>query len=154
VRPMTFVRQFTNAAVLVTLTLSLQCAGMAALIAWGRIRLAHGIFGLKPMRSALLMVRFTTAIIVLHLFEIVLWAGFYRWCCGQFWESAFYFSAASYATVGCSDVVLPQMWRIFGPLESVVGVLMCGFSASFVFAVLARLLHHENQPSREIARPA
>jgi hypothetical protein len=104
---MTFVRQFTSAAVLVTLTLSLQCAGMAALIAWGRIRLAPGIFGLKPLHSAHLMVRFTTAIIVLHFFQIVLWAGFYRRCCGQSWESAFYYSTASYATVGCSDVSLP-----------------------------------------------
>jgi hypothetical protein len=36
VLPMTFARQAGAAAVLVTLTLSLQCAGMAALIAWAR----------------------------------------------------------------------------------------------------------------------
>jgi voltage-gated potassium channel len=150
---MTFVRQFITAAVLLTLTLWVQCAGMAALIVWGRIRLAPGIFGLKPLHAAQLMVRFTTAIIVLHFVEILLWAGFYRWRCGQLWESAFYFSAASYATVGCSDVVLPRMWRTFGPLESIVGVLMCGFSASFVFAIVNRLVHREDQPSREAASP-
>ena len=31
----------------------------------------------------------------LHVLEILLWAGFYRWLCFPFWESAFYFSAAS-----------------------------------------------------------
>jgi voltage-gated potassium channel len=97
---MTFVRQAGAAAVLVTFTLSLQCAGMAALIAWARTSLKPEVHRLGPFRSALLMVRFITAFIVLHLLEILLWAGFYRWLCFPSWESAFYFSTSSYATVG------------------------------------------------------
>src|SRR5258707_15416707 len=96
---MIFVREASAAVVLVTLTLSLQCAGMAALIAWGRTCLAPDVHRLGPIRSALLMVRFITAFIGLHVLEILLWAGFYRWLCFPLWESAFYFSAASYATV-------------------------------------------------------
>jgi voltage-gated potassium channel len=144
---MTFVRQAGAAAVLVTFTLSLQCAGMAALIAWARTSLKPEVHRLGPFRSALLMVRFITAFIVLHLLEILLWAGFYRWLCFPSWESAFYFSTSSYATVGYGDVVLPQMWRTLGPVESIIGVLMCGLSASFLFAIVSRLIDREARAS-------
>src|SRR5216684_83090 len=150
---MIFVREASAAVVLVTLTLSLQCAGMAALIAWGRTSLAPDVHRLGPIRSALLMVRFITAFIGLHVLEILLWAGFYRWLCFPLWESAFYFSAASYATVGYGDVVLPQMWRTLGPVESIIGVLMCGLSASFLFAIVTRLVEREVPVSGELAKP-
>jgi len=140
---MIFVREASAAVVLVTLTLLLQCAGLAALISFAKPSLARDDLRLGPIRSAMLMVRLMTAIIVLHVFEILLWAGFYRWLCFPLWESAFYFSAASYATVGYGDVVLPQMWRTLGPVESIIGVLMCGLSASFLFAIVTRLVERE-----------
>jgi len=94
-----------------------------------------------------------TAFIVLHIFEILLWAAFYRWLCFPLWESAFYFSTSSYATVGYGDSVLPQMWRTLGPVESIIGVLMCGLSASFLFAIVSRLVDRETKLSREPAKP-
>src|SRR5712664_3697440 len=140
---MIFVREASAAVVLVALTLSLQCAGMAALIAWARPSFAPDVLRLGALRSAMLMVRLMTAFIALHVLEILLWAGFYRWLCFPLLESAFYFSAASYATVGYGDVVLPQMWRTLGPVESITGVLMCGLSASFLFAIVTRLVERE-----------
>ena len=144
---MILIRQASAAVVLVTLTLLLHCAGMAALISWGRTSLAPNVHGLGPIRSAMLMVRFISAFIVLHIFEILLWAGFYRWLCFPLWESAFYFSTSSYATVGYGDIVLPQMWRTLGPVESIIGVLMCGLSASFLFAIVSRLIDREARTS-------
>jgi voltage-gated potassium channel len=102
---------------------------------------------LGAIRSAILVMRLMTAFIGLHLLEILLWAGFYRWLCFRSWESAFYFSAASYATVGYGDVVLPWTWRTLGPVESIIGVLMCGLSASFLFAVVSRLVDREARAS-------
>ena len=148
-----FVREAGAAVVLVTLTLSLQCAGMAALISFAQPSLAPDDLRLGPIRSALLMVRLMTAFIVLHIFEILLWAVFYRWLCFPLWESAFYFSTSSYATVGYGDIVLPHMWRTLGPLESIIGVLMCGLSASFLFAIVSRLVDRETKLSREPANP-
>jgi voltage-gated potassium channel len=144
---MIFIRQTSAAVVLVTLTLSLQCAGMAAVIAWTRPRFALGILRLGAIRSAILVMRLMTVLIGLHLLEILFWAGFYRWLCFRSWESAFYFSAASYATVGYGDVVLPWTWRTLGPVESIIGVLMCGLSASFLFAVVSRLVDREARAS-------
>jgi hypothetical protein len=38
-----------------------------------------------------------------------------------------------------------RAWRIVGPVESVTGVLMWGLSASFVFAIVIRLLQRDEQ---------
>jgi voltage-gated potassium channel len=104
---MIFVREASAAVVLVTLTLSLQCTGMAALISFAKPSLAPDDLRLGPLRSALLMLRLMTAFIVLHILEILLWAAFYRWLCFPLWESAFYFSTSSYATVGYGDYRSP-----------------------------------------------
>src|SRR5271154_5340681 len=100
---MGFARQAGAVAILVTLTLWLQCAGMVLLIHWARASIARGIRGLSQWRSGLLMVRFTTVMIILHVVQILLWAVFYRWRCLPSWESSFYFSASSYSTVGYGD---------------------------------------------------
>src|SRR5580692_5573512 len=144
---MIFIRQTSAAVVLVTLTLLSHCAGMAVVIAWARPRFAPKVLRPGAIRSAILVMRLMTAFIGLHLLEILLWAGFYRWLCFTSWESAFYFSAASYATVGYGDVVLPWTWRTLGPVESIIGVLMCGLSASFLFAVVSRLVDRETRVS-------
>jgi voltage-gated potassium channel len=140
-------------AVLVTLSLSIQCAGMAALIDWGITHFVREERRIGPVLAAALMVRITSVMIVLHVLQILLWAGFYRWICFPSWESAFYFSTASYSTVGYGDLLLPRMWRSLGPVESVTGVLMCGLSASFLFAIVTRLIARELH-SRELAAPA
>jgi voltage-gated potassium channel len=128
------------AVILVGVTLWLQCGGMAILIHWARVCIARGIKGLSSWRTAALMARFTTAMIVLHILQILLWAGFYRWQCLPSWESSFYFSATSYSTVGYGDIVLPHAWRDLGPVESITGVLMSGLSVSALFAVALRLI--------------
>src|SRR6202165_3317760 len=150
---MIFFREASAAVVLVTLTLSWRGAGLAAVIAWARPNFAPDVLRLGAIRSAILMMRLMTAFIGLHVLEILLWAGFYRWLCFPSWESAFYFSAASYATVGYGDVVLPRMWRTLGPVESIIGVLMCGLSASFLFAIVSRLVDRETRLAREPAKP-
>src|SRR5260370_17815714 len=118
---------------------------MAALIRWAGTSVGPDTHKLGPLRSAVLMVRFTGAIIALHVLQILLWASFYRWLCLPLWESAFYFSTANYTTVGSGNVVLPQMWQILGPLERLVGVLMCGLSASFLFTRVTRLVKGEGR---------
>jgi hypothetical protein len=98
-----------------------------------------GIHHVSVFRSTVLMVRFTGLLVCLHLAQILLWTSFYRWKCFATWESAFYFAAGEYATVG-SNLSLSQTWRPIGPVESVTGVLMCGLSAGFLFAVVTRLV--------------
>ena len=150
---MDFLRQAGVAVILVTLTLSLQCGGMAALIDWGMAHLARFQYRRGPVRSAALIVKFASVMICLHMSQIVLWAAFYRWSCFPSWDSAFYFSTTSYSTVGYGDLVLPDAWRNLGPVESVTGVLMCGLSASFLFAIVTRLIDRETRLSPEHGNP-
>jgi voltage-gated potassium channel len=141
---MIFVRQGYAAVILVTLTIVFQSAGIGALIQWMKAQFPGGIHRLGHFRSFSLVVRFTSLLVCLHMSEILLWASFYRWKCFSGWEEAFYFSMANYATVGAGDLFLKQMWRAMGPVESVTGVLMCGLSASFLFAVVTRLIRLED----------
>ncbi len=146
---MGFASQASAAAILVAATLWLQCAGMAVLIRWTKARIAGGAKELNSWGSAVLMVRFAAVMIALHILQILLWAGFYRWLCLPSWESSFYFSATSYSTVGYGDIVLPRAWRALGPMESVTGVLMSGLSVSALFAILLRLVAGEPKASAE-----
>jgi voltage-gated potassium channel len=142
---MTFGREAGTAIVLVTLTLWIQCAGIAVIIRWARTSIDRGVAHLSSFHAAVLMIRFSILVIVLHFLQIFFWALFYRWYCLSSWESSFYFSASSYSTVGCSDVVLPRFCRLLGPIESVTGVLMCGISVSCLFAVATRLIERESR---------
>jgi len=143
---MALIREIGIAVGIVIITLWLQSAGLAALIHWVRHALASNAHRLGPLRSAVLVVRLTAAVILLHAVLILFWASCYRRLCFSSWESALYFSASSYATVGYGDVVLPANWRMLGPLESIVGVLMCGISVSVLFATVTRLVNREARP--------
>ena len=52
--------------------------------------------------------------------------------------SAAYFSAVTYTTTGYGDVVLPEGWRLVGAVEALTGILMCGLSTGFFFAMVSR----------------
>jgi voltage-gated potassium channel Kch len=78
-------------------------------------------------------------IIVLHLLEISAWALFYEWRGAMpGLQSAIYFSAVTYTTTGYGDLVLPEAWRLVGAIEALTGILMCGWSTGFFFAVVSR----------------
>ena len=140
---MTLLQQAGAAIILLLVTLSLQCGGAAALIIWIRSipRETHKV---RVFRCATLVMQTTVAVIVLHGIVILLWASGYRWLCLPSWESAFYFSASSYATVGYGDVILPWKWRLLGPLESMVGMLMSGVSIGLLFAAVTHLVDGES----------
>ena len=148
---MEFVPQAGAAFLLVTLTLLLQCGGLAVLVAWARRALASEIQKLGPFRSAALIMRFTTAGIVLNGLHIALWASFYHWLCFRSWAPAVYFSAGSYSTVGAGDVALPPKWQILGPLESVVGVLMAGVQVGLLVALILELVQRKERLSHNEA---
>lgn len=150
---MTFAPQVCAGAVLATLTVAVQCAGMALLIHWAKTHFERNVDKWGPLHSIVMLIRFTSVMIGLHILQIALWACFYRWRCFGSWEPSVYFSTASYSTVGYGDVVLPRIWRNLGPLESVTGVLMCGLSVSLLFAIVTRLVEsREAQPSARSIR--
>jgi hypothetical protein len=92
-----------------------------------------------------LLVRVAWLLIVLHVIQIAVWALFFWWQnCLPNMESAFYFSGVTYATIGYGDLVLPLEWRLFGPIEGLTGILMCGLSVSFFFVIVSKIFRVNN----------
>lgn len=98
-------------------------------------RAAHSF----PQTTGLLIV-VALWVLLLHLVEIGAWAALYlrSGAIGDL-ASALYFSAVTYTTTGYGDIVLPPSWRIDGAIEALTGILMCGWSTGFFFAVVSRV---------------
>ena len=76
----------------------------------------------------------------LHTVQIAVWAFFYASGHGMpDLASAFYFSAVTYTTTGYGDLVLEPEWRFVGGVEALTGILMCGLSTGFFFAIFTRI---------------
>ena len=58
------------------------------------------------------------------------------WGCLPDAESAFYFAGVTYTTIGYGELVLVKPWRMLAPIEGLTGILMCGLSTGFFFAVV------------------
>src|SRR5918993_3708146 len=116
------------AALLVAGTVALHAAGTAWVLSHLMKSRAQLPTRLWPI--AWMLVRVAWLLILIHAGEITLWALFYRWerCLPDF-ESALYFSAVTYTTIGYGDVVLTRPWRILAAVEGITGILMCGLSA-------------------------
>ena len=86
---------------------------------------------------ALLISSLFGGILILHLIQTSLWAAFY-YGQGLFsdFETSLYFSMVSFTTIGYGDVLLPRNWRLLGVIEGFSGLLLCGISTGFIFAVI------------------
>jgi hypothetical protein len=137
---------------LVAICVVIHATGMLIFAEWILVRrsIIQGQRGIT--HHALLLILVFAVIIFLHLAETALWAAFYYWqhLFADF-ETALYFSIICYTTIGFGDVVLPQKWRLLGAVEGVSGVLLCGLSTAFIFAIVDALIRmrlrnaHERQ---------
>ena len=133
---------------LVVVTVTIHAVGIAVLLR-AMIR-SHALdkSGFRPVTG--MVIGLTCWLILIHLAEIAFWGLFYLWRgCLPDAESAFYFSGVTYTTVGYGDLVLSKPWRMFAPLEALTGILMCGLSTGFFFALVSRW--HSNWMQRKTA---
>jgi hypothetical protein len=125
------------ALVLMAVCVAIHGAG----VSWALRKLRRS--PLRPQRfsgTTRLFVLVAAWMILLHLAEIAVWAGFYLWKDAMpDLASALYFSAVTYTTTGYGDLVLAEEWRLLGAVEALTGILMCGWSTGFFFAVVNRL---------------
>jgi hypothetical protein len=121
---------------LMALCVAIHAGGVASAMRWTRLR-ADASQSL--LSGTWLFIRLAGWMILFHLFQISAWAFLYFWK-GAMPDlpSAFYFSAVTYTTTGYGDLVLPQEWRLAGGVEALTGILMCGLSTGFFFAVVSR----------------
>jgi len=142
---------FLSACVLAGLTMAVHTTGIAVLVwAWERL---HVVPPTSIVRVTQALFHILWWLILLHLTEISVWGAFYWWReCFPNAEAAFYFSGATYTTLGYGDLVLARPWRLLAPMEAVVGILMCGLSTGFFFVVVNRI--HQTQVAKADAARA
>jgi hypothetical protein len=115
----------------------IHAGGVTAAIAWLRR---------QPLASQQfwgwnwLFIRLAAWIILFHLIEVTVFGLFYLWV-GAMPDlpSTLYFSAVTYTTTGYGDLVLPMEWRLVGAVEALTGILLCGWSTGFFFAIVSRM---------------
>lgn len=126
----------------------IHTAGVTRALHWLR-RLAPPVPRLWP--GTRLLIGLAAWMILLHLAEIATWGLLYAWTGAmQDVPTALYFSAVTYTTTGYGDLILPAEWRLLGAVEALTGILMCGLSTGFFFAVLSQLYQRHD----EIAHPS
>jgi len=129
------------ASSLVAITVLIHAAGLGIVLS----RVLH--YRVRPDTRfwpiTWLLIRIAWWLIVIHVVEIAVWALFFwREGCMPDAEASFYFSGVTYATLGYGDLLLPEEWRLFGPLEALTGTLMCGLSIAFFFAIISKKFLH------------
>jgi hypothetical protein len=119
------------------LCVAIHATGLTAALV--RLRL-WGATSSTYWSSTWLYVRIAGWVVLLHLLEITVWAVFYTWA-NAFVDlpASLYFSAVTYTTTGYGDLLLPAEWRLVGGVEALTGILMCGWSTGFFFAVTSRM---------------
>jgi hypothetical protein len=125
------------AFLLVAACVSIHAAGLSAVFRWlPRRRAVYAGY----WHETGLFICLAAWMILLHLFEIAVWAVFFhRNGTMPDAASALYFSAVTYTTTGYGDLVLPTEWRLLSGVEALTGILMCGWSTGFFFAVVTRM---------------
>jgi hypothetical protein len=137
-------------AALVVLTVLMHGYGSMILL---RLLLTHyvGKDGkLLPSRAQLAIILTALGLLLLHWFQILLWAFAYQLLTpvapiGTL-EQAIYFSVVTFTTLGYGDITLgAEQWRILSGIQALNGVLLLGWSTALLYAVVHRYWEHAYQ---------
>jgi len=133
--------------------------GLVLLTHWLNRHRSTAASQFRISRYTVLLTSVFAVIVLLHLAETLIWAAFFHmWFLFGDLETSWYFSLGTYTTIGYGDVVLPARWRMLGGLEGITGVLLCGLSTAFLFAVVSEMYHardaqHRSSPAgRDVAK--
>jgi len=147
-------KEIAIAAAIVAICLVVHVTGILLMAEWLLTRREYFERNVTRLHFGLLIISLFSGVLFLHLIQTALWALFY-YMQGLFsdLETSLYFSMVSFATIGYGDVLLPRTWRLLGVVEGFSGVILCGISTAFIFAVVnamlqLRLQRRAKQPVR------
>lgn len=144
-----------TAFLLIALTIVIHGFGT---MTWLRYLLARKTLAdgrIHPAKVLKVLISTAIVLITLHIIEIFVWALAYIVVLPdgelQSLESAFYFSAVTFTTLGYGDITLSSDWRLLSGLQAIDGILLIGWTTAFLFAVLQRAWIHpgDNKKSQK-----
>lgn len=91
------------------------------------------------------LMRLVSGLLLLHVLAMSVWAAAFA-AVGMLpdFETSLYYSLKSYTTVGYGDVLPSASWRLIGPIEAAVGVLMLGLSTGVIVAAVQRIYNRRD----------
>ena len=94
-----------------------------------------------PLYLIAVMIPTVSVLMATHSIEVFVWSLAYL-IVGAAPEGAdrVYFAFVNYATLGYGDIVPLPRWRLLGPITSMNGALLFGWSTAVIFAVLERTM--------------
>jgi voltage-gated potassium channel len=138
--------QLLIASAMVAANIVVHLIGLGLLLALLRVHDTRSTKRGAIIGQALALMGVAFGLFALHTADIWGYALlFYQLGATQTFESALYYSTATYSTIGYGDVILDQQWRILGAIEGGNGVILLGWSTAFFVSVVARLraLEHD-----------
>jgi hypothetical protein len=128
----------------------LLTGGLASLVNFGIHALVTGLIVIAThhiaaatdelhvfMRVASLMLVTVVVLMITHVVEISVWAGYYA-SLGVETEKAgaFEFAFENYTALGYGDAVAGSGYRLIGPITALNGLLLIGWSVAIIFEVM------------------
>ena len=118
-----------------------------ALLTVTAISIARSV-GFRPtsrprLRLMAVMVATVLVLMLAHTVETAVWALSYA-VVGVAPEGSdlLYFALVNYCTLGYGDITPVKEWRLLGPMASMNGILMFGWSTAVLFEVLLKTIEH------------
>ncbi|MBU1345524.1 MAG: two pore domain potassium channel family protein [Alphaproteobacteria bacterium] len=132
------------ATLMVLITVILHGAGLLVLgrLMEGREQ-ASGRTRISPasIEGAIVAVLAAFGLLILHGLEIWFYAVVYRGIGAvETMRDAVYFSTITYASIGFSDSVIADQWKLLGAIEGINGALLLGWSIAFFVTLMTRFL--------------
>jgi hypothetical protein len=89
------------------------------------------------MRLSSLLTVTMIALVLAHVIEIVVWAGYFS-AVGLQTKNAnlFEFAFENYTALGYGDALPPEQHRVIGPITALNGLLLIGWSVAVIFEVM------------------
>ena len=131
-------QQLLLGGALVGITAILQAAFMVVgLRALEALRITERNFA--HHHATLIIVLFVLFMFLAIVVDVWTWAAFYVLVGAiESFETALYFSTATFTTIGYGDVVLTTEWRLLGSFEGANGMIIFGWTTALVIAVIQR----------------
>lgn len=124
-----------------TFSLILQSLAATAVVELSAAATHRGYAGRSTWHNVIMVEVITLVFLLAAFAQTLLWTMvLLQFTDLKDFETALYFSASSFTTVGYGDVVLTGKWRILGPLEAANGLFSFGISTAMMFAIVYRMI--------------
>jgi hypothetical protein len=89
------------------------------------------------MRLISLLMITAVALMIAHVIEVGVWAGYYSWTGVEAVNTdPFEFAFENYTALGYGDAVPNKGYRVIGPITALNGLLLIGWSVAVIFEVM------------------